>query len=105
MVGLDEPQRPLEVTGLDRPDKGVDHQPRGAGGITRPAPGPTPRAGPAPLFALFYQVEIRYRQPRRRRGRIVGRDDALGGCREDHPYGTRDIVGFTGLARGESLDR
>jgi hypothetical protein len=25
-------------------------------------PWPTSRAGPAPLFHLFYQVEIRYRQ-------------------------------------------
>src|SRR6266436_8566188 len=26
MVGLDEPQTPLEVAGLDRPDEGVDHR-------------------------------------------------------------------------------
>jgi hypothetical protein len=29
VVGLDEPQTPLEIAGLDRPDKGVDHQSRG----------------------------------------------------------------------------
>ena len=29
VIGLDEPQTPLEVAGLDRPDKGVDHQSRG----------------------------------------------------------------------------
>ena len=28
-VGLDELQTPVEVAGLDRPDNGVDHQPRG----------------------------------------------------------------------------
>jgi len=32
---------------------------RPAGGIARPAPGKLPAAVPHPLFALFYQVEIR----------------------------------------------
>ena len=35
---------------------------RPAGGIDRPAPGEPPAPVPHPLFALFYQVEIRHRQ-------------------------------------------
>jgi hypothetical protein len=53
VVGLDQPQTPFEVAGLDRPDKGVDHQPRGAGGITRPAPGQPPAPVPHPCSLCF----------------------------------------------------
>ncbi len=50
-------------------------------------PWPTPRAGPAPLFALFYQVEIRHRQLRRYRGRLARRDPAAGGAAGLQPTG------------------
>ncbi len=106
-VGLDQLQTPFKVAGLDRPDKGVDDQPRGRPAGLPARPLANPRAGSAPLFRLFYQVEIRHRQLRRYRGRLARRDHAAGERRGNRLHRGGDVVGLqpTGSARGGTLDR
>jgi len=89
-AGLDLAQAPVEIAGLDRPDKGVDHQPRGrpAGLLDRPLA----NRSRTPLFPLFNLVEIRHRQLRRYRGRLARRDHGAGerrGNRLHHGGDTR----------------
>ena len=54
----------------------------------------TARAGPAPLFALFYQVEIRHRQLRRDRRRLARRNHPAGKRRGNRLHRRCDVVGL-----------